>query len=273
MADRRRRRETAVGTLPDAASSSAREAPDAVALLDEEIARLSDRYRLPVVLCELEGMNRKDAARQLGIAEGTLSSRLAAARKALADRLRQRGVVLSAAWLAAAFAQTATACPPAALAAKAAAATSPALVPPAVGDLTNGVLRIMFLDKLKAVVLLSRSRLVSFPPGRWREYGGDSTIAKLRFAQSRLLVLVASKTVLMKAEAKPAEGAERVSTEPAPHAGSTRTKNDKKVSENRDLYHSGSDASPDGKQMPPILNLLPPDDGTTPQTTNRTLVG
>ena len=155
MADRRRRRETAVGTLPDTHSPATPESPDAVALLDEEIARLSDRYRLPVVLCELEGTSRKDAAKRLGIAEGTLSSRLAAARLALAERLRQRGVVLSASALSAVFAQTATACPPAALAAKAAAATSPALVPPAVGDLTNGVLRIMFLDKLKTVVLLS----------------------------------------------------------------------------------------------------------------------
>src|SRR5262249_60938547 len=127
MADRRRRRESVVGTLPDAASPTAQGAPDAVAVLDEEIARLSDRYRLPVVLCELEGVSRKDAAKQLGIAEGTLSSRLAIARKALADRLRRRGVVSSAARLSAAFAGTATAVPPAALAAKAAAAATPEL--------------------------------------------------------------------------------------------------------------------------------------------------
>ena len=97
MSDRRRRRETAVGALPEASSPAPhvmQDTPDAVALLDEEIARLPDHYRLPVVLCELEGVGRKDAARRLGINEGTLSSRLAAARKALADRLRQRGVAL-----------------------------------------------------------------------------------------------------------------------------------------------------------------------------------
>ena len=90
MAGRRRRRETNVGTLPEADSPEAPEAHDAVALLDEAIARLPDHLRLPVVLCELEGASRKDAALRLGIREGTLSSRLAAARKALANRLRQR---------------------------------------------------------------------------------------------------------------------------------------------------------------------------------------
>src|SRR5262249_11844814 len=136
MADRRRRRETAVGVLPEAGSPAPPEAPDAVAFLDEEIARLPDHYRLPVVLCELEGVSRKDAARRLGINEGTLSSRLAAARKALADRLRQRGIALSAAGLSAALARAAEASPSLALSAKAAAAASPELVPAPVAALS-----------------------------------------------------------------------------------------------------------------------------------------
>jgi RNA polymerase sigma factor (sigma-70 family) len=148
MRDRRRRREV-VSTLPDASSPEPHEVPDAVALLDEEIARLPDHYRLPVVLCELEGVGRKDAARRLGIAEGTLSSRLAAARRALAERLRSRGVALSAAGLSAALAQSAGANPPAALAAKAVAVATPASVPASVAALSQGVLRIMFLHKLK----------------------------------------------------------------------------------------------------------------------------
>ena len=151
MADRRRRRETPVGTLPESVSSAAVEEPDAVTLLDEEIARLPDRLRAAVVSCEIEGAGRKEAARRLGIREGTLSSRLAAARKALAERLRQRGVVLSATGLSSVLGQAATATPPAALAARAQAIAvlAPELIPPAVGVLSNGVLRIMLLDKLK----------------------------------------------------------------------------------------------------------------------------
>jgi RNA polymerase sigma factor (sigma-70 family) len=155
MSDRRRRREIAVGTLPELDTPVRAEATDAVALLDEEIAGLPDRLRTAVVLCELEGVCRKDASARLGIREGTLSSRLAAARKALAARLRRRGVALSAGGLSAALAQTATAAPSAALAARAMAAATPQLVPPAVGILSNGVLRIMLLDKLKTIALFA----------------------------------------------------------------------------------------------------------------------
>ncbi len=66
---------------------------DWLGLLDQELNRLSERERLPIVLCDLMGRSRKEAAAELGLSEGTLSSRLARGRVRLRDRLQRRGVV------------------------------------------------------------------------------------------------------------------------------------------------------------------------------------
>src|SRR5207253_3895641 len=66
-------------------------------ILDEELGRLSDRYRAPLVLCYLEGRTQDEAARQLGWSLNTLRRRLAQGRRLLEARLRGRGVTLSAA--------------------------------------------------------------------------------------------------------------------------------------------------------------------------------
>lgn len=87
-------------TLP--AVETATEHPDSAErnelseLLDAEIARLPERLRRPVVLCYLGGQSTEDAARELGCPRGTVLSRLAAARKRLADRLTRRGCTLPA---------------------------------------------------------------------------------------------------------------------------------------------------------------------------------
>jgi HlyD family secretion protein len=61
-------------------------------LLHEEIGRLPERFRVPVVLCDLEGRTHEQAARHLGWPVGTVKSRLFRARERLRDRLTRRGL-------------------------------------------------------------------------------------------------------------------------------------------------------------------------------------
>ncbi len=79
------------------------------ALLDEEISRLPERYRAPLVLCGLEGKTYAQAARELGWPKSSLAHRLKQAEELLRERLARRGVVAPAALLAAALAQQANA--------------------------------------------------------------------------------------------------------------------------------------------------------------------
>ncbi len=134
------------------------EAQDWRPLLDRELDRLPEKYRAPIVLCDLECRSRREAARQLGLCEGTLSSRLATGRRMLARRLAKGGLSLSGGSLGAALAEGASAAVPAPLvisttkaavliaAGQAAAVTTPAAF------LMNEVLKAMLLTKLKFAV-------------------------------------------------------------------------------------------------------------------------
>ncbi len=140
---RRHDRETLMADLPDVPDCTAEPFyPDAARVVMEEVNRLSAKYRAAVVLCELEGRSRPAAARELGIAEGTLSSRLAAARKQLAARLAARGCGPTA--LAA---LVGAAVPSELTASTSALVTGPA--PAVVASLASEVVRAMLLDKLR----------------------------------------------------------------------------------------------------------------------------
>jgi RNA polymerase sigma factor (sigma-70 family) len=69
-------------------------------VLDEEISRLPEKYRLPVLLCYLEGRTNEEAACELGVPKGTIATRLAWARQQLRERLTRLGVTVGGAALA-----------------------------------------------------------------------------------------------------------------------------------------------------------------------------
>jgi RNA polymerase sigma factor (sigma-70 family) len=127
--------------LDTLAARPEREPADWLPKLDAALARLSDRDRRPILLCDLAGHSRAEAAAELGIAEGTLSSRLARAREKLRRKLGRLGVSLSAAHLAAGLVSDATATVPASLIESTRAVST--IVP--VHELAEGVVRGMAL--------------------------------------------------------------------------------------------------------------------------------
>src|SRR5215469_15021140 len=79
-AAKRRARERQVTQMPESAVTEQGLWHDLQPLLDQALNRLPDIYRVAIVLCDLEGKTRREAARQLGVPEGTLAARLARAR-------------------------------------------------------------------------------------------------------------------------------------------------------------------------------------------------
>jgi len=159
MTAKRHAREKQTDGTPEPAATEQNPWHDVQDLLDQELNGLPENYRLPILLCDLEGKTIKDAAQQLGWPQGTLAGRLARGRKLLAKRLANRGVVLSAGSLAAIVSQSvASAGVPtllmvstvkAATLIAAGQSTVAGVVPAKVAALMEGVLKAMLLSKLK----------------------------------------------------------------------------------------------------------------------------
>ncbi len=161
-------------------------------VLDEELGRLPEKYRLPVVLCDLQGQTHEEASRLIGCAPGSMSWRLDRGRELLRQRLTRRGFTLSAGLLGTMLAEQAAlaAVPPCLLATTVRAAVAFAagevaggIVSAPAAALVKGMLKTMFLAKLRIglVVLLVlgalgagaslvlRPETVAKPPEREKE--------------------------------------------------------------------------------------------------------
>jgi RNA polymerase sigma factor (sigma-70 family) len=108
VAIRARRRSVRRRELEKARAEMSREEPAASpaepdgelrALVCDELTRLPEDYRRPIVLCYLDGLTHQEAARRLGWPVGTVKVRLVRGRRMLRQRLNRRGAALGAALL------------------------------------------------------------------------------------------------------------------------------------------------------------------------------
>ncbi len=131
-------------------------------LLDQELAALPDKYRIAIILCDLEGLTMAAAAKQAGCPQGTLSARLVRGRAMLGKRLARHGLAVSGAVLATALCQNAaSACVPgplvvstvqAATLMAAGKALATGAISAKVVALTEGVLKAMLMTKIKVAL-------------------------------------------------------------------------------------------------------------------------
>ncbi len=144
-------------------SLSAREL---MGLIDREIARLPEKYRLPVVLCDLEERTQEEAARLLGWTLGSFRGRLVRGRERLRARLIRRGiapVALAAAFMPSAADASSLTASLSRLAVRFVACPATAEVSPSVAALVREGMGRMMLGKLKfaAIILLTVSTFVA----------------------------------------------------------------------------------------------------------------
>jgi len=154
-AARRRRHESQGAVMPQEFSAAGPES-DVRQVLDDELRRLPEKYRAPLVLCYLEGKTNDEAADQLGWTRGTIAGRLSRARDLLRGRLARRGLALAPGVLVATLADNAlsAAAPTTLMTSTLQAALGQASASATAVSLAEGALRTMLIAKLKVAAAL-----------------------------------------------------------------------------------------------------------------------
>jgi HlyD family secretion protein len=181
-ARRRRHERHAAAMTPE--ESRPRVGDDLGRVLHEEIDRLPERYRSPVVLCDLEGRTHEQAARHLGWPVGTVKSRLTRARGRLRDRLSRRGLAPNAGLFAG------TSIPPALLDSTSRAVirsvTSRAIARGSAASLAQGVIKYMIIMrcfKVASVLLAlgaTAAGIDALAPGQGPGPGAGPPVAEVK---------------------------------------------------------------------------------------------
>ncbi|QJW94811.1 sigma-70 family RNA polymerase sigma factor [Frigoriglobus tundricola] len=211
----RARREKGGGSRPAPPSPIDLSWREACALLHAELDRLPDRYRLPLLLCHLEGKTRDEAAAALQVTVGTVKGRLERGRELLRTRLARRGVALSVALVAAVAAPGAHAVPP------------PVSV------------------TLRAARGGASDRVLTLT----REFAMSSVLSQFAQSVAGVLGVVAVASVLLAAGAGvPTHATDEKRTPPAPQPGAVKTAEEPKGTTKTDAFVVNVQVKkPDGK--------------------------
>jgi RNA polymerase sigma factor (sigma-70 family) len=170
-----RRRHEHQASLPDTVPPDDVTWGELRSALDTELSQLPDQWRLPLILCYLEGRTQDEAASQLGWSKITLRRRLEEARTALGGRLSGRGIVWPAALSAVLLSDCIVSAAPAptliastveAAVGVAAGKTVATAASAKVAVLTEGVMKAMLITKLKTITtVVLVATLIAFGGG------------------------------------------------------------------------------------------------------------
>ncbi len=197
------------GMRTEPAATATETATDWQQLLHEEVFRLPEKYRRPVVMCYLNGKTNEEAAAALGWPVGTVKGRLSQARALLRVRLGRRGVGLAGAALTGALsaARLDAAVPPTLMQSTLAGAVTgmTAGISPHALALGKGVLQSMFWSKC-ATFGMALAALALLAGGTMLSYYGLSALAQDRAAGGAAPVVQTPPPVAQPAPKADAQG-------------------------------------------------------------------